>query len=136
MGTLNTPQPGFVVVGGEHKGPDGNTVIVLMASVTLCEIDLREEYEIIQSWGASAAISARDRRNTLTVSMGDYVSVAAESYPEAWQMLFDAMNPPAFQDEASQSMIKTHYAFHPPEPPPWQRRREQQQQLYSWPNSL
>ena len=121
---MNRPKPGFVVVGGEQDVA-GEHAIVLMASMTLCDIELREQYNSLQSWGSAVRAEPDYRKTSLVIEMGDYVTVIAASYPEAWQKLFDAISPPAFQDETSQNMIKTHYTFNPPEPadPPWQRRQ-------------
>lgn len=85
--------PDFIVVGGKYG--DG---VILLASKQLSYVELREEFDhlnVLRKEYDPPAV----HRILLTAKMRDYIMVREDSYPQAWQTLFDRWTPENDQQE-------------------------------------
>lgn len=94
MAGLGNPRPDFVMVGGQSAGK-----VYLMASKTLTEIELRTEIDEADLMERRRArrydypLPPPEYRHFITAEMKSWVQVIADSYPEAFRILFEQWTP-------------------------------------------
>lgn len=86
-------RPDFTIIGGQFDGK-----VWLLASKTLTHFELEHttDYDDVYSWwGEREPIRSipRARRIEFHCGVRDYVQVIADTYGEAWAMLFDEWTP-------------------------------------------
>lgn len=100
------PAPDFVMVGGKVHGK-----VVLLASRELVEVELREEAEKQDHEDRMAALYGLPRqppkiRHYLTAEVKSWTQVWADSYPEAFQILFEQWTPAGQPELPGQEAIE------------------------------
>lgn len=81
-------KPDFVVVGTTYS--DGK--VVLLASKTLDYAELKQEIEYPDIFNRRARQDMREDIHIIA-KIKDYIWVRADSYAEAWRILFDQWSP-------------------------------------------
>jgi hypothetical protein len=100
--------PDWVVLGA--PAPDGR--VTVWASRELNDAELRDEMDVPDIWDSWSLLRERGRRITLSVEMRTYTVVFADTYAEAFQILFGEWSPDVGRAEIAPPMRAIGHGAH------------------------
>jgi hypothetical protein len=108
-------RPEFAIIG--YRDCDtGRVVLTSLRQIRHATIDIPEN-ETVQQYGVGARLMWT---NSVTAEIDarheGLGQVVADSYPAAWQKMFDLWVPPQMTEE-TKSQVLTHFTFNPPPDP-------------------